>query len=182
MRCEPHFFLMKTTLKQIGIILLFSGVISFLANSVHPRKIPWVQDWSNQVEAKAKAQKINVISLAVALDKFQAADTVFIDARPEAEYAKGHIPGALSIPIQSLEEQFPVIGSLIDSGRDLVIYCRNRDCDDSLLLATELQTMGASTLVLYIDGFDLWKKYGGATSSSPADSEDTVPPAQGIDP
>ena len=45
-----------------------------------------------------------------------------------------------------------------------------------LLLAAELQAMGAESLTLYIDGFEVWKKYGGATSSSPADIADTVPP------
>jgi rhodanese-related sulfurtransferase len=132
-----------------------------VANSVHPRKIPWVQDWSRQVESKAAKHKIKVIPLSVALEKFQAEETVFIDARSADEFAQGHIPGAVSIPFQSLEEQFPMIGNLIDSGRELIVYCKNRDCDDSLLLATELQAMGCSHLVLYVDGFELWKKHGG---------------------
>jgi rhodanese-related sulfurtransferase len=173
---------MKTTLKQIGIILLISGVVSFLANSVHPRKIPWVQNWSNQVEAKAKKTGIKVIPLSVALQKFQSLeDAIFIDARSAKEFEAGHISGAISIPFQSLEEQFPMVGSLIDSGQELIVYCLNRECDDSLMLATELQAMGAENLVLYIDGFEVWKKYGGATSSSPGseqgvDNEDVVPP------
>ena len=157
---------MKPTVKQIGIILLVSGVVSFLANSVHPRKIPWVQDWSNNVEAKAKAQKIKVIPLSVALDKIQASDSVFVDARPAGDYSQGHIRGALSIPVQSLEEQFELIGHLIDSGKQIIIYCQNRDCDDSLILATELKAMGASNLLLYIDGFDLWQEHGGAVEAS----------------
>ncbi|MDF7798703.1 rhodanese-like domain-containing protein [Pontiellaceae bacterium B1224] len=154
---------MKTILKQIGIILLISGVVSFLANSVHPRKIPWVQSWSNQVEAKAKQNGIKVIPLSVALQKFQSLEepATFVDARSVDEFEAGHIPGALSIPFQSLEEEFPMIGSLIDSGQELIVYCQNRECDDSLLLAMELQAMGAENLVLYIDGFEVWQKYGG---------------------
>lgn len=168
---------MKTTLKQIGIILLFSGVVSFLANSVHPRKIPWVQNWSNHTEAKAKTNGIKVIPLSVALQKFQSLENgTFIDARPRDEFERGHIPSAISLPFQTLEEQFPMIGSLIDSSRELIVYCNNRDCDDSLMLALELQAMGAENLTLFVDGFEVWEKYGGATSSSPVDSEDTIPP------
>jgi rhodanese-related sulfurtransferase len=153
---------MKTSVKQIGAILLISGVVSFFTNSVNPRKIPWMQDWSGQVEAKAAKQKIKVIPLSVALQKVQRLDVVFIDARPAEEFALGHIPGAVSIPFQSLEEKFPVIGTLIDSGKELIVYCKNRDCDDSLLLASELQAMGCSKLMLYVDGFELWQQQGGA--------------------
>ncbi len=171
---------MKPTFKRVGIILLVSGVVAVVANSVHPRKIPWVQDWSSQVEAKAKEHKLKVIPLASSLEKFQTEDSVFIDARSEHEFSRGHIPGALSVPIQSLEEHFALIAGLIDSNRELVIYCRNRDCDDSLLLAIELQAMGADNMVLYIDGYDLWKKHGGATTSLPTDSADAIPPVKGV--
>ncbi len=148
-------------IKQIGIILLFSGVVSFLANSVHPRKIPWVQQWSNHIEAKARKAGIKVIPFSVALQKFQTLDVVFVDARSATEFGAGHISGAVSLPFQALEEQFPMIGSLLDSGRELIIYCSNRECDDSLMLAIGLQAMGAEHLVLFIDGFEIWQQYGG---------------------
>lgn len=156
---------MKSTVQRIGTILLISGVVAVVANSVHPRRIPWVQDWSVHVEAKAAKQKIKVIPLSVALKKFQALEVVFVDARPADEFAQGHIPGAVSIPFQSLEDQFPAIGDLIDSGEELVVYCKNRDCDDSLMLAIELQSMGCSNLILYVDGFELWEKHGGAVEA-----------------
>lgn len=167
---------MKSTVKRIGTILLISGVVAFLTNSIHPRRIPWVQDWSSHVEAKARKVGIKVIPLSVALQKFQTPDVAFIDARPTGDFEDSHISGAVSLPFQSLEELFPRIGNLIDSGKELVVYCKNRECDDALLLAAELQAMGAESLTLYIDGFEVWKKYGGATSSSPADIADTVPP------
>jgi rhodanese-related sulfurtransferase len=164
---------MKATLKQIGLILFFSGVVAVVANSVHPRKIPWVQQWSNHVEAKAKKNGIKVIPLSIALQRFQSLEdpATFIDARSVEEFNAGHVVGAISIPFQSLEEQFPRIGSLIDSGQELIVYCQNRACDDSLMLAIELQAMGAENLTLFIDGFEVWQKYGGVASSLPADSE-----------
>ncbi|MDF7823127.1 rhodanese-like domain-containing protein [Pontiellaceae bacterium B12227] len=159
---------MGTTLKRIGIILLVSGMLALVANLVHPRRIPWVQSWSNHVEAKARKAEIRVIPFSVALQKFQTSEVVFMDARPAGEFEAGHISGAVSMPFQSLEEQFPMIGNLINSGKELVVYCSNRECDDSLVLATELKAMGAENLTLYIDGFEVWQKYGGATASSPA--------------
>lgn len=152
---------MKTTLKQIGIILLFSGVVSVFANWVHPRKIPWVADWSSHVEAKARDKSIPVIPLSVALKLFQASETVFIDARPVEEFDAGHIRGALSAPLNSWEDQFMVLASLVDSQAPLVLYCSNRECDDALTLAILLQPLGATNMSVYVDGFDLWEKHGG---------------------
>ena len=152
---------MGATLKRVGIILLLSGVVALVANSVHPRKIPWVQSWSNHVEAKARKAGVKVVPFSVALQKFQSLDVVFVDARPVDEFAQGHISGAVSLSFQSLEEQFPTLGNLLDSGQELIVYCSNRECDDSLMLATELKAMGVEKLTLYIDGFEVWKKHGG---------------------
>ncbi|VGO17840.1 hypothetical protein PDESU_06442 [Pontiella desulfatans] len=154
---------MNVTVKQIGIILLVSGFLALVSNLVHPRRIPWVQDWSGHVEAKARKLGIGVIPLSGALERFKQSGSVFIDARSPEEYAKGHIPGSLSVPLNSLDEQFETIGNLIDSGRELVVYCRNRECDDALVLATELKGIGATNLIYYVDGFDAWIKYGGAS-------------------
>ena len=151
---------MNPTIKRIGVLLLASAVAAVVANSVHPRRIAWVQDWSRQVEAKAAQRRIKVVPLSVARQKLQSGDVVFIDARSATEFELGHIPGAVSIPFPSFEEKFAEIGTLLDSGQELVVYCKNRECDDSLLLATELQAMGCSNLVLYIDGFELWQKHG----------------------
>jgi len=164
---------MKTTLRQIGMILLVSGFCALAANLVHPRQIPWVQDWSRHVEAKARTQSIKVIPFSVALQKFQALESIFVDARQANEFSAGHISGAVSLPFQSLEDHFDVVSQLIDSGKELVVYCKNRECDDSLMLAIELQAMGAEDLVLYVDGFALWEKHDGAVErqapSRPAD-------------
>ncbi|QBG48640.1 rhodanese-like domain-containing protein [Verrucomicrobia bacterium S94] len=153
---------MKTTLKQIGWILLMSGFLAFAANSVHPRKLPWVQNWSDQVEAKAKKAGLRVIPFSTALKKFRFSEALFIDARLRKTFEERHIPGALSIPFESLEDQFSAIGDLLDSGNELIVYCTNRNCDDALLLAIELKAMGAEDLSLFIDGFEVWETYGGS--------------------
>jgi rhodanese-related sulfurtransferase/predicted transcriptional regulator len=51
-------------------------------------------------------------------------DVVVLDVRPEAEYAAGHIRGALSIPITDLKSR---LGEIAD-GSDVVAYCRGPYC------------------------------------------------------
>ena len=152
---------MSSTVQRIGIILVASALAAVAANSLSPNRIPWVRNWSHQVEARAVEQKIAVIPLSVAREKFSSKSSVFIDARSARDFAKGHIPGALSIPFEQLDDYYPAIDDLISSGRELVVYCKNRECDDALLLVSELHKMGCTKAVLYIDGFEAWEKYGG---------------------
>ncbi|MGH3508239.1 MAG: ArsR/SmtB family transcription factor [Nocardioidaceae bacterium] len=51
-------------------------------------------------------------------------DVVVLDVRPEAEYAAGHIPGAVSVPIADLTSRL----GLIPDGADVVAYCRGPYC------------------------------------------------------
>jgi rhodanese-related sulfurtransferase len=149
---------MKATLKQIGIILLVSGFLAFIANTLHPRRLPWVQDWSNHVEARARQAGIRAIPFSVALD---ATEAQFIDVRPHAAFDQGHIPGALSIPLDEWEESYLQLADWVESETPLTLYCSSRECDDALTLALLIQEFGGTQLVLYIDGFEVWEKYGG---------------------
>ncbi|HSR88098.1 MAG TPA: rhodanese-like domain-containing protein [Pontiella sp.] len=167
---------MKASAKRIGVLLLAGALAAVTANSLNPRRIPWVQDWSGQVEAQAAEQDIQMISRSDAFGKLHSAEVLFVDARPAEHFARGHIAGAVSAPFDQFDERFSVIVDLIDSGCELVIYCTNRECDDALLLAIELKSMGCTNAVLYVDGFEGWKKHGGATTSSPVDA---VPPPTG---
>jgi rhodanese-related sulfurtransferase/DNA-binding MarR family transcriptional regulator len=47
-----------------------------------------------------------------------------MDVRPEAEYAAGHIPGAVSVPHDQLAARI----AELPAGTDIVAYCRGRYC------------------------------------------------------
>lgn len=49
---------------------------------------------------------------------------VLLDVRPEVEFAAGHLPGALSIPLEELEHRLDEI----PRGREVITYCRGRFC------------------------------------------------------
>jgi rhodanese-related sulfurtransferase/DNA-binding transcriptional ArsR family regulator len=58
------------------------------------------------------------------LRRLDSGEAVVLDVRPGEEYAGGHLPGALSIPLDELAER---LGEL-PADREVVAYCRGRYC------------------------------------------------------
>lgn len=141
-------------------ILLVSGLLAFAINLLHPRRIPWVQDWSIYVESRAREAGIEIVPLSVVYSMFKAGDGLFIDARPATEFEAGHIPGAISLPFEELDSRLETLIRILDVHFPLIAYCSNRECDDALMLAIALQDMGKTNLLYYVDGFDVWKEEG----------------------
>lgn len=78
-------------------------------------------------------------------------DVVVLDVRPEAEYAAGHIRGAVSIPIHDLRSR---LGDIPD-GAEVVAYCRGPYCvyADQAVRVLSKQGVPAARLE---DGFPEW--------------------------
>lgn len=58
------------------------------------------------------------------LRRLEAGDTVVLDVRPEPEYAGGHLPGAVHIPLEQLRERI----AELPRDKEIVAYCRGRYC------------------------------------------------------
>jgi rhodanese-related sulfurtransferase len=51
-------------------------------------------------------------------------EVVVLDVRPAEEYAAGHIPGALSIPVEELADRI----AELPADTEVVAYCRGEYC------------------------------------------------------
>lgn len=58
------------------------------------------------------------------LRRAKAGEALVIDVRPAAEYAAGHIPGAVSIPLAELSGRLDAL----PKGSEIVAYCRGAYC------------------------------------------------------
>jgi rhodanese-related sulfurtransferase len=95
-----------------------------------------------------------------------SADQVLIDVREPAEYATGHLPGAINLPRGVLEFQIhahPAMGSttsqaLAATDRPLVLYCLS---GGRAALATDsLQQLGFSQVSSLAGGITAWREAG----------------------
>lgn len=98
---------------------------------------------------------LETISSEELLAGLQDGSIVILDARPKDEYASGHIPQAISIPPDTLEDMLKDM----PQETEFVTYCRNRYCLLSDSLAKVLQAKGYRIRLLE-DGFAEWKASG----------------------
>ena len=54
--------------------------------------------------------------------KLAAAGARLLDVRSPEEYAGGHLPGAVNIPVQELERRLAEVGPV---DHELIVYCRS---------------------------------------------------------
>jgi rhodanese-related sulfurtransferase len=58
------------------------------------------------------------------LARIKSGSAVLVDVRPAEEWAAGHIPGALSVPLDELENRL----AELPDGTEIVAYCRGTNC------------------------------------------------------
>ncbi len=103
------------------------------------------------------------ISLARAAGLFLQREKLgvyFVDARSPELYGEGHIPGAMNLPCEHLDEDSDALVQLLDKEKLIVIYCDNHECQLSLDLAEILLEMEFRRIAVFEEGWDSWVESG----------------------
>ena len=87
--------------------------------------------------------------------RMKTGEVVLLDVRPEPEYDAGHIPGALSVPVEDLEARL----ATLPPGKEVVAYCRGPYCMLSVDAVEALRAHGIAAIRLE-DGLPEWKAAG----------------------
>ena len=110
-----------------------------------------------------KAKGLQLMDGSQALQSFhdprvQQDKIVFVDARDEAHYQKGHIPGAYEFDPYHPENYFATVLPVCLQAEQVVVYCNGGDCDDSESAALLLRDAGIANqkLFVYGGGFAEW--------------------------
>lgn len=78
-----------------------------------------------------------------------------LDVRPTEEFTSGHLPGAVNIPMQELEQRF----AELPNDLEVVAYCRGPYCLLSFEAVEKLREEGYEARRLE-DGYPEWKRAG----------------------
>jgi len=95
------------------------------------------------------------VEMTELLRRARAGDVIVVDARPANEYAAGHIPGALSIPIDDLKQRL----QRLPKSKPYVAYCRGPYCVYADQAVQQLRAAGRRARRLAV-GLPEWKSAG----------------------
>jgi ArsR family transcriptional regulator len=89
------------------------------------------------------------------MERLSTGDVTVLDVRPEDEFALGHLPGAINIPLSELEGRL----AELDRQQDVVAYCRGPYCVLSYEAVAMLRGRGF-TIRRLEDGLPEWRAAG----------------------
>lgn len=146
---------------QIAMIGFLSVASGGLVNWWRPLSLPWVfnpeaaaarpDDTSGRVEVDA----------AYLLESLARNNVTIIDARPEVFYRFGHIPGAVNVPPERLEQALAELPpAAVPSDREIIVYCSDRFCSMAENLIVKLATAGHRSAKLFSPGYAGWEAAG----------------------
>jgi rhodanese-related sulfurtransferase/predicted transcriptional regulator len=87
--------------------------------------------------------------------RLKQGDVTLLDVRPEDEFALGHLPGAVNIPLKELKRRL----AELPKRREIVAYCRGPYCVLSFEAVAALRSRGFKVRRL-ADGLPEWRAAG----------------------
>ena len=87
---------------------------------------------------------------------------LFVDARGSASWDAGHIAGAVRLTGAGWDSQFGEFLTRWSPAMPVVVYCSEKDCDASELVAARLRDeAGIGSVHILRGGYDAWVAAGG---------------------
>ena len=103
----------------------------------------------------AARDALEPVSREELVTRSERGEVVILDVRPAQEFAAGHIPGALSVPLDELETALVHL----PRGHEIVAYCRGPYCVLAPQAVERLRARGYRVRRL-ADGFPEWRLAG----------------------
>ena len=98
---------------------------------------------------------LEAVSRPDLMDRLRAGIVTVLDVRPEDEFALGHLPGAINLPLSELEKRLVDL----DPDQEIVAYCRGPYCVLSYEAVAMLRARGFKVRRLE-DGLPEWRAAG----------------------
>jgi rhodanese-related sulfurtransferase/DNA-binding transcriptional ArsR family regulator len=103
----------------------------------------------------AENAQLDAVDVDALRAKVRRGEVTLLDVRPEEEFAAGHIPGALSVPLPALAKRL----SGLPKTREVVAYCRGPYCVLAVEAVKVLRARGFKAIRLE-DGILDWASHG----------------------
>jgi rhodanese-related sulfurtransferase len=134
--------------RQAALLLALALVPALLTAWLHPKRPAW--NWTRPT-----------VTELVLADAERLTPVIWVDARPDEEYAAQHVPGALSLNEDHWDELFSRFLAAWEKQPDarVVVYCDSQRCDASRDVAVRIRhESGLQIRNVFVlqGGWDAW--------------------------
>ncbi|HEY4256461.1 MAG TPA: rhodanese-like domain-containing protein [Candidatus Udaeobacter sp.] len=142
---------MKFPLPRQALILAAFALLPGVGQAIYFRdKISW----------QSPIPRSELVSVAQA--RAWGENVIWVDARPDQDFARDHVPGALSLNEDRWNELLPQFLDGWSPGKRVVVYCSAESCDLAREVAERLRKEAQIPDVFVLEGgWEAWVKKSG---------------------
>jgi hypothetical protein len=98
-------------------VMILAGIILLAGTGL----VIWALQLAQEPGAEPQINNpvISRVNMADAINAWEQETAIFVDVRDQDVYASAHIPGAISIPLDSIQQQL----NTLDPGAWIIPYC-----------------------------------------------------------
>jgi len=101
------------------------------------------------------------------VQRLLGSDAIFIDARLASDYERGHLAGAISLPIDANDAMWEQTLAKIPQGQPIVTYCQSAGCKFAEKVSLRLIEEGCTDIALFKGGWAEWVAKHGRPQPAP---------------
>jgi rhodanese-related sulfurtransferase len=132
-------------IRQALLILVTAVIPAGLTAAFHPQR----PAWSQETLAPGEERLPTVLAWGE--------NVLWVDARPAEEYRADHVPGAISLNLESWDELLPNFLDQWSPDKKVVVYCSAATCELSHEVAERLRKSGITSVFVLKGGWEAWK-------------------------
>lgn len=151
---------------QASVIFAAALILGLGGNALRPDGLPMGNGPVARHEPGSEAAPKITIALEEARTLWNQDRAIFVDARSAADFAAGHIRGAVNLPWQRVDARFMDVADRLESAEEIITYCDGPSCRLSHDLAGFLKEMGFSRVRVLVNGWSLWRQAGFAVEGA----------------
>ncbi len=165
--------MIKTDCFGVLTLLAIAAVLSVGVNYFSPSGIAWVGQWDRSKGVVMAKSKQDIVHANIEINNplkvrqmIQNRAVVLLDVRSKDAYENGHLPGALSFPLEDFDQVLPRLLDLVKKDSVILAYCSGFECTDSHTFAAQLLALKFTQVQVYAGGFREWQEMGFDTKNN----------------
>jgi rhodanese-related sulfurtransferase len=149
----------RSLLQSIGIIII-SAALGIGVNAFRAEGIPLMERWQEKVLNEQLTGGLPAVSLKQVKEAYKSGDALLVDARDPEFFEQGHIPGAVSLPVNDFASVFPRLEEQLRAAPRVITYCDGASCEMSVELTEKLLFAGLEYIEIFTGGIQQWQGAG----------------------